>query len=305
MNADRFKYKKLMFKYFLSKIMSFVKYLYCHCEQSEAISQIAEIRQNGVFCKGLIVCLLFSVFLLLGCEDKTSPPLQSKVITKKLVIKKDISVSDIPEPKPKPKIEKTIKKSAAILTKKADKAGKEIALRSEPAAKTMLYNPEGKIDPFTPLFKDEKPAAVKAVKTVKQGKRKICIPLTPLQRVDLSQLKLVGIIRAQSGNRAMVEEASGKGYVIKKGTYIGINCGMVAQILKDRVVVDEPLLPVDDVDKDSIYDLDGKSFFITEIKNKKFINIDGKQFKAKIAKIEGRAYYINPQELKLQKPPGE
>jgi len=80
---------------------------------------------------------------------------------------------------------------------------------------------------------------------------------------------------------------------------------MVAQILKDRVVVDEPLLPVDDVDKDSIYDLDGKSFFITEIKNKKFINIDGKQFKAKIAKIEGRAYYINPQELKLQKPPGE
>jgi len=168
-----------------------------------------------------IACLLFSVFLLLGCEDKTSPPLQPKVITKKIVIKKDIRVSDIPEPKPKLKIEKTIKKSAAILTKKADKAGKEIALKFEPVAKIMLYNPEGKIDPFVPLFKGEKPAAVKAVKTVKQGKRKICIPLTPLQRVDLSQLKLVGIIRAKSGNRAMVEEASGKGYVIKKGTYIG------------------------------------------------------------------------------------
>jgi hypothetical protein len=123
--------------------------------------------------------------------------------------------------------------------------------------------------------------------------------------VDLSQLKLVGIIRASSGNRAMVEEASGRGYVIKKGTFIGINCGRVGQILKDRVIVDEPLLLVEDVDKDSIYDVDGKSFFITEIDGKSFINIDGKQVKTKIIKINGRAYYIDPQELKLQKPPGE
>ena len=249
----------------------------------------------------LSTCLLFSIFLLVGCEDKTSPPLQPKVITKKLAIKKDISVSDIPEPK----IEKTIKKSAAILTKKADKAGKKIALKPEPAAaKTMLYNPEGKIDPFAPLFRQEKLAA-RDGETMKTGKAGICIPHTPLQKVDLSQLKLVGIIRASSGNRAMVEEASGRGYVIKKGAFIGINCGMVGQILKDRVIVDEPLLLVEDVDKDSIYDVDGKSFFITEIDGKRVINIDGKQFKAKITKINGRAYYIDPQELKLQKPSGE
>ena len=137
------------------------------------------------------------------------------------------------------------------------------------------------------------------------GKAGICIPHTPLQKADLSQLKLVGIIRASSRNRAMVEEASGRGYVIEKGTFIGINCGRVGRILKDRVIVDEPLLPVDEVNKGSIYDVDGKSFFITEINGKRFINIDGKQFEAKINKINGMAYYIDPQELKLQKPPGE
>jgi len=52
-------------------------------------------------------------------------------------------------------------------------------------------------------------------------------------------LKLVGIIRAESGNRALVEEATGKGYIIKKGTYIGINAGRVSEILGDRVIVEE------------------------------------------------------------------
>ena len=236
-----------------------------------------------------IACLLFSVFLLLGCEDKTSLPLQPKIFSKKIVIK----------------IEKTIKEPAAILTPKPDKTSKEIALKPEPAAaETRLYNPEGKIDPFAPLFKQEKPVAGDE-EVMGMGKAGICIPHTPLQKVDLSQLKLVGIIRSSSGNRAMVEEASGRGYVIKKGTFIGINCGRVGQILKDMVIVDEPLLPVEDVDKDSIYDVDGKSFFITEINGKRVINIDGKQFKAKIAKINGMAYYIDPQELKLQKPSGE
>ncbi|MCK4467941.1 MAG: pilus assembly protein PilP [Desulfobacterales bacterium] len=236
-----------------------------------------------------IVCLLFSFFLLLGCEGQTKPPLQPKIFSKKIVIK----------------TEKTIKEPVALSTTKPDKTSKEIALKPEPvAAETMLYNPEGKIDPFAPLFKEEKLVSGDG-EAMGMGKAGICIPHTPLQKVDLSQLKLVGIIRASSGNRAMVEEASGRGYVIEKGTFIGINCGRVGQILKDRVIVDEPLLPFDEVDKGSIYDVDGKSFFITEIDGKSFINVDGKQFKVKITKINGRAYYIDPQELKLQKPSGE
>jgi len=167
----------------------------------------------------------------------------------------------------------------------------------------MIYNPEGKIDPFASLFKTAKPTAKDEEN--QKDEEVICIANTPLQKLDLGQLKLAGIIRSSGGNSAMVEEASGRGYVVKKDTFIGINCGRVAQILKDRIIVNEPLLPVDSVDKDFIYDVNGKSFFITEIKGKTFANINDKEFKANITKINGRAYYIDPQELKLQKPPGE
>ena len=52
-------------------------------------------------------------------------------------------------------------------------------------------------------------------------------------------MKLVGIVRTPRGNKAMVEEASGKGYIIDKGTYIGIHSGQVVDIQKDRIVVEE------------------------------------------------------------------
>ena len=94
------------------------------------------------------------------------------------------------------------------------------------------YNPYGKIDPFEPLFKEQ--TVIAAVK-----KRKKRIPQTPLEKISLSQLKLVGIIRASSGNKALVEESSGKGFVIKKGTYIGLNSGKVIKIQKDNVIIEE------------------------------------------------------------------
>jgi type IV pilus assembly protein PilP len=96
------------------------------------------------------------------------------------------------------------------------------------------YNPQGKIDPFEPLYKDEP-----EIPAAKQSKRVKRVPRTPLERIDLGQLKLVGVIMAPSGNRALVQEASGKGYIIKEGTYIGLNSGRVVQIGKDRVVVEE------------------------------------------------------------------
>jgi len=94
------------------------------------------------------------------------------------------------------------------------------------------YDPTDKIDPFEPLFQ---PKPVLA----KKKKRKRRLPQTPLERIDLSQLRLVGIILAASGNRALVEESSGKGYVIKKGTYIGTNSGKVVKINKETVIVEE------------------------------------------------------------------
>jgi type IV pilus assembly protein PilP len=98
-----------------------------------------------------------------------------------------------------------------------------------------LYNPLGKTDPFEPLFKDEPDVPII------QAQKKKRIPRTPLERIDLGQLKLVGIIMAPSGNRALVEESSGKGYIIKDGTYIGLNAGKVVDIRRDRVIVEEQI----------------------------------------------------------------
>ncbi|MEI6260949.1 MAG: pilus assembly protein PilP [Deltaproteobacteria bacterium] len=97
------------------------------------------------------------------------------------------------------------------------------------------YNPEGKIDPFLPLLKDEPQKVLPDTKTKKEKRE----PTTPLERVDLSQLKLTAIIRTPSGFKAMVEEITGKGYIISVGTYIGIHSGSVTNILKDRVIVEE------------------------------------------------------------------
>ena len=75
----------------------------------------------------------------------------------------------------------------------------------------------------------------------KKKQRKKRRPQTPLERIDISQLKLVAIILASSGNRALVEESTGKGYVIKKGTYIGTNSGKVVKIKKETVIVEEEI----------------------------------------------------------------
>jgi len=116
-------------------------------------------------------------------------------------------------------------------------AGKTATKQKSAASKKgppPQYDPEGKTDPFKPLFREQPDLP-------KPKKKKRRIPRTPLEKVALSQLKLVGIIMAQSGNRALVQEASGKGYIIKKGTYIGLNSGKVVQIKKDKVVIEEEI----------------------------------------------------------------
>jgi type IV pilus assembly protein PilP len=99
------------------------------------------------------------------------------------------------------------------------------------------YNPKGKVDPFAPLLRDES-AAVKAGQLrVKDDPKRA---KTPLEKFDLGQLKLTAIIEAPaSRNRAVFEEASGKGYIITEGTYIGLNSGKVVGIEADKVLIEE------------------------------------------------------------------
>ncbi len=124
-------------------------------------------------------------------------------------------------------------KKAIAATKGADGI---MASVSAPGSTLGAYIARGKIDPFEPLFKDT---------PVFRKKKKKRIPRTPLEKLSLGQLKLVAIIRAPSGNKALVEESSGKGYVIKKGTYIGLNSGKIIKIEKDNIIIEEEIQDIE------------------------------------------------------------
>ena len=70
-------------------------------------------------------------------------------------------------------------------------------------------------------------------------KRKMRTPHSPLETLALGQLKLVGIVFTPEGNKAMVEDPSGKGHVLAVGSYIGTNGGKVIRIDKDRIFIAE------------------------------------------------------------------
>lgn len=175
----------------------------------------------------------------------------SKVVTKPVGNKRPDSVKQKkPAISPKPEITKIklAAKPGGAETVAGKKPGgaKTVAGKKPEASKPVIasyslrpdgtppmYDSTGKIDPFAPLFQEKRVSSKKSNKKIKR------IPRTPLERIDLSQLKLVGIIVASSGNRALVEESNGKGYVIKAGTYIGTSGGKITNIKKETVFVEE------------------------------------------------------------------
>ena len=98
-----------------------------------------------------------------------------------------------------------------------------------------VYNSSGKIDPFQPIFSEN---FSKAVPTVHQTD---CVSNPVLENIDLSQLKLTGIVMTERQPIALVQEANGKGHVISKDMCIGIHGGKVAEILIDRVIIQEEM----------------------------------------------------------------
>ena len=101
---------------------------------------------------------------------------------------------------------------------------KKVAEKEEPV---FSYNPTGKPDPFKPF-----------IQLMPDKLRKSAF-LTPLQKYDISQLKLVAIITLPEGSVALVEDQQGKGYFLKRGTAIGRRDGKVKAIHKDRVIIEE------------------------------------------------------------------
>ena len=62
---------------------------------------------------------------------------------------------------------------------------------------------------------------------------------TPLERYQIGQLKLVGVVLGAGAARAMVEDSSGLGYIVSAGTSIGSSGGVVRRIESRRVLIEE------------------------------------------------------------------
>ncbi len=97
------------------------------------------------------------------------------------------------------------------------------------------YEPKVKNDPFEPLVQEEPLDGPGRQVQIESPSR----PLTPLEKMELSQLKLVAVLETNHQKLAMVEESSGKGYEVKVGTYIGKNSGKVTQIKSGSIVIKE------------------------------------------------------------------
>ncbi len=95
-----------------------------------------------------------------------------------------------------------------------------------PAAEEYAYVPGGRRDPFTPIvIKEEKKALVGAK--------------TPLERYQINEFKLSGIVWGGLGYHAMLEGPDGKGYFVRQGTVIGPNHGVVKKITQNAMIVEE------------------------------------------------------------------
>jgi len=62
---------------------------------------------------------------------------------------------------------------------------------------------------------------------------------TPLQRYEITQLRLVAVIYDTKDPRAVVEDDQGLGYIVHVGTPIGPNGGQVRGIERGRVLITE------------------------------------------------------------------
>ena len=97
----------------------------------------------------------------------------------------------------------------------------------------FIYSSKGKPDPFHPIIQTTPPEPSPAEKPKKM--------LTPLERVQPGQLKLVGILSQKKiGERqALVELPNGKGYILQVGDPIGQRQGKVTAITGKSVVIQE------------------------------------------------------------------
>ncbi len=184
------------------------------------------IKPNSIFS----AIVLVSFLLLFACD---SPPPVKKQSSSNVISKKIFQPQTTPSASSKNKIDKKTQITPQKSKENQILNDPKLSALNKSATQEEHYNSKGKVDPFEPLIQ-EKPKATTPIAD-RRPKR----ILTPLEKVELSQIRLVAVIIMKDRELAMVEDATGKGYEVGLGTYIGKNQGRVFKIKENSVLVKE------------------------------------------------------------------
>ncbi len=96
------------------------------------------------------------------------------------------------------------------------------SLGQQEQSEPFVYDSAGKRDPFAPYNL--------APRVEVEGR-------SPLEKYEIEKLKVTAVLEGADEPTAIVENETGKGYVVKKGTKIGLNGGEVIEIQADRMLI--------------------------------------------------------------------
>lgn len=174
--------------------------------------------------------------LLGGCGQEAPPPkTPGSVVQKK--IQKPEEAAKPPAPQ-KPTQEKAAGSPEASKQAQPQPAAESSAGSSPEEGKTEVsykYEPGDRPDPFRPFHEEAKAAAPAGE----------CddVPQGPLTEQEVSQFVLVAVVGLGPERVAMVQDRTGKGYLIRPGLHMGRKCGKVTDINPtEGVVVEEPFV---------------------------------------------------------------
>lgn len=174
----------------------------------------------------IIVCIyLFLTAGFIGAQEKLETPSQkTKEAVDKLLRAPSVvgkSLQDLSNAA-KAKLQDAV---AGTLSTKATPDG-----NAEPKSEPQMpanFSMSGKRDPFRPFTLNTR---------IHDRPRD---HLSPLERYDLGQLRLVGVVWHIKEPHAMIEDGRGLGYIVKVGTPIGANDGRVRAIKPNEIIIEE------------------------------------------------------------------
>jgi len=154
-----------------------------------------------------------------------------------------------------------VKKNKAVHNNKGGKFLPDIVKLQNLKQEKYVFTADGKKDPFLPFFIE------KDINFNMQSQKGLFPAETELERIKISDLKLVSVVKSQNNVWAMVRGPDGKGYILKEGVGIGTNGGRVSRIIwksimtplgkKDirKVVIREPVIKSNGKEKYKFLDM--------------------------------------------------